>query len=105
MRWESIGDPATAHNNLASYLMEQRRYKDARKELDIALKLNRNHAAALRNAELLAELESGGSAQSGIAPRPQHTADADLVTLWKRFTVSLSKPDRKHAQAGDTASN
>ena len=105
MRWESIGDPATAHNNLASYLIEQRRYKDARKELDIALKLNHNHAAALRNAQLLAELESGGGEPSGIAPRPQHTADADLVTLWKRFTLSLSKPDKKHVQAAGAVSN
>lgn len=104
MRWESISDPATAHNNLASYLMEQRRYKEARKELETALKLNRNHAAALRNAQLLAELENGGSDPANIAPQPRHTADADLVTLWKRFTLSLGKSNNKHPQAADTAS-
>lgn len=92
-RWQTIADPATAHNNLASYLIEQGRYKEAHKELDIALKLNHNHPAALRNAQLLAELGNGGQ-PSGVTPAPEH-ADADLVTLLKRFTLSSKKPESK----------
>src|ERR1051326_6244047 len=107
MRWQTITDPATAHNNLASYLMEQGRYKEAHKELDIALKLNHNHAAALRNAQLLADLENG-TASTAVAPVPQHAPDADLVTLLKHFTLSSKKADNKKSEskqdAGPTAS-
>lgn len=50
-------DAATAHNNLACALIEQGRYEEARKELESALAYNRNHAAALANVRLLAELD------------------------------------------------
>lgn len=101
-RWQTITDAATAHNNLASYLIEQGRYKEAHKQLEIALKLNHSHAAALRNAQLLTDLENGGQAQ-GVAPEPQH-ADADLVTLLKRFTVSSKKSEKKQPETAHTGS-
>ena len=102
-RWESISDPATAHNNLASYLIEQHRYKEAHKELDIALKLNRNHAAALRNERLLAELENGGI-RPAVAPAAQHTSDTDLVTFFKRITLSSKKSEKEQPEPAHTAS-
>lgn len=103
MRWESITDPATAHNNLASFLIEQHRYKDARKELDIALKLNPNHPAAQRNERLLAELENGAEPPS-VVPQPQHTADPDLVTFFKHFTLSSKKSGKQQQEPAPTAS-
>jgi Tfp pilus assembly protein PilF len=107
-QWESISDAATAHNNLATYLMEQGRYRDARKELDTALKLNRNHAAAQHNARLLSDLEKGkGEASAAVvarAPKPERSADESLVTLWKRFKVSLHKNQKEQRPTAGAAS-
>jgi Tfp pilus assembly protein PilF len=111
-QWESISDAATAHNNLATYLMEQGRYPDARKELETALKLNRNLAAAQHNARLLSELEKGkgvsqATAQAQVAarvPKPERERDESLVALWKRFRVSLQKSQKEQRPtAGATA--
>lgn len=107
-RWESASDAATAHNNFATYLMEHGRYKDARQQLDIALRLNHNHAAALRNQQLLARLErpGGAPAADGATVSPGE-GDDDLVTLWKRFTLSLQKvftTTKDQPKAANTAS-
>jgi Tfp pilus assembly protein PilF len=109
--WESISDPATAHNNLASYLIEQRRYQDARKELDTALKLDRNNSAAQHNARLLAELDKGKSGPSQAVRQTQGQTqaqaqphDESLVSLWKRFKVSLTKDQKGQRSAPAAAS-
>ncbi|MEK7404858.1 MAG: tetratricopeptide repeat protein [Acidobacteriota bacterium] len=72
----AAGDPATAHNNLACALIEQGRYAEARKELDLALGYTRNHPAALRNLSLLAELDG----QPVAAPLKPHRPGG-----WSRF--------------------
>lgn len=56
-RWQSIAGPAAAHNNLATVLMGQHRYPEARKELEIALGFDHNYAPALRNLQLVSELD------------------------------------------------
>jgi len=68
-QFQKVADPATAHNNLACTLIEQGRYAEARKELEIALGYNRNHPAALANLSLLSELD-GQAAAVGPGGRP-----------------------------------
>ncbi len=60
-QFQKAGDPAAAHNNLACALIEQGRYAEARKELEIALGYSRNHPAALANLRLIAELDGRGT--------------------------------------------
>jgi len=68
--WQSAGDPATAHNNLAVILIEKGNYPEARKELEIALGYNKSHPAALRNLELVSHTDGGPSAgESGEQSR------------------------------------
>jgi Flp pilus assembly protein TadD len=87
LQWQSVSDPATAHNNLAAVLMEQGRYEDARKELKIALGYNKDHAAALGNLLLISDLEG----------EPMSLSTRPISSRWKRFTSGL-----KHAVLGTT---
>ena len=57
LHWQSVSDPATAHSNMAALLIKQKRYAEARKELDLALGYNKNHSAALNNLRLVSELD------------------------------------------------
>jgi Flp pilus assembly protein TadD len=54
---QSLNEPAVAHSNLAAVLMEQGNYAEARKELQIALQYNQSNPAALKNLELLSNLD------------------------------------------------
>ncbi len=74
-RWQSVSGPAAAHNNLATVLMEQRRYPEARKELEIALDFDRNYGPALHNLQLMSELDG----KTGL-PRPA------TAGFWKHVT-------------------
>jgi len=53
--WQHSNDVAVAHNNLAAVLIEQGHYAEARAELEAALGLRRNFAAAVANLKLVAE--------------------------------------------------
>ena len=57
VNWPSLGDPAAAHNNRAALFIQQGRYDEARKELDLALGYNRTYSAALNNLRLVSELD------------------------------------------------
>ena len=81
LHWQSISDPATAHSNMAALLIEQARYAEARKELDLALGYNRNHAAALSNLKLVSELD-GKPAVIPIKP---------IRTKWGKFRSAVLK--------------
>jgi Flp pilus assembly protein TadD len=67
-QWQSIGGPAAAHNNLATIFIQQKRYAEARKEIEIALSYSRNHDAALANLALVSELD-GGPATAKVPAR------------------------------------
>jgi tetratricopeptide (TPR) repeat protein len=54
---QSLNEPAVAHSNLAAVLIEQGKYAEARKELQIALQYNQANPAALKNLELLSNLD------------------------------------------------
>jgi Tfp pilus assembly protein PilF len=93
LHWQSVSDPATAHNNLASILMEQKRYADARKELGYALDYQKDHEAALSNLKLLAQLDGG----------PKVPEPAARNSLWKRVKTVFTK--QKQAPAEQSAAN
>ena len=73
--WQSISDAATAHNNMAAVLMEQKRYQEARQELEIALGYRRDHPAALSNLSLLSETDK----------TPLTLPGKEDSSFWKRF--------------------
>jgi tetratricopeptide (TPR) repeat protein len=77
--WLTLGDAAAAHNNLAAVYIDQKRYREARQELQQALNYNRTFAPALRNLQLIADLD-GGRTGVPAAPRP---------SSWSRFTAGL----------------
>lgn len=81
MHWQSISDPATAHSNLASVLMEQQRFADAKKELEIALGYSRGHVAALSNLAILGEANAG----------PATLRAPDRGSAWRRFTKGVRR--------------
>ena len=55
--WQAVSDAATAHSNMAAVLIEQGRYGEARRELEIALGYNKTHSAALNNLRLVSQLD------------------------------------------------
>jgi len=102
--WQAAGDPASAHNNLAAALIEQSRYGEARKQLEIALGYTRNHPAALANLRLLSELDGQPVVLPSGESVPAHTRPA-----WKRFLSTLWRglagiEERKQPEAVRTAS-
>lgn len=81
LHWQSVSDPATAHSNMAALLIKQKRYADARQELDLALGYNKTHAAALNNLRLVSELDG----KPAVIPlRPARTK-------WSKFRSTLAK--------------
>jgi len=77
--WQSAGDPASAHNNLAAVLIQKGNYPEARKELEIALGYNRAHPAAFRNLELVSRLDGS----SATMPSSQ------IKTSWERWKAGF----------------
>lgn len=105
-QWQSVSDPASAHNNMAALLIEQGRYPEARRELDAALGYNRNHSAALNNLKLISQLD-GKPALIPIKP---------VRSRWARWKSTLRKAvgspqqenqgqQTKQSQAVHTATN
>lgn len=81
--WQPVGDPAAAHNNMAALLIQQGRYAEARKELDLALGYNRTYPAALNNLRLVSELD--GKPAFIPAKPPQTRWDKVKSGLHKAF--------------------
>jgi Flp pilus assembly protein TadD len=81
LHWQSVSDPATAHSNMAALLIKQKRYADARRELDLALGYNKNHSAALNNLRLVSELD-GKPAVIPLKPSQ---------TKWGKFRSKVAK--------------
>jgi Flp pilus assembly protein TadD len=79
--WRKSGDPAAAHNNLASIFMEQAHYPEARQELTSALQFRPDYPAALANLRLVAAADGG----------PATLPPVSGVNLWKRMTSGLTK--------------
>jgi Flp pilus assembly protein TadD len=88
---QSVADPATAHNNLAAAFIEAGKYAEARREIDEALRYNRQHPAALSNLELLSSLD-GKPAEFKVSPRKRE--GSWLARTWHRKNGS-SAPDQQ----------
>ena len=56
---KSTSDPATAHNNMGAYYIQQGDYAAARKELEIALSYRRDLPQVLSNLKLVSEMDGG----------------------------------------------
>jgi Flp pilus assembly protein TadD len=95
--WQDVSDKASAHNNLAAILMENGDFAEARRQLELALAFNREHPAALRNLQLLADVEGGSIAFPAGLPE----------SSWRRFVRSLGHvilgPDTLTAKPAATA--
>ncbi|MDQ6662887.1 MAG: tetratricopeptide repeat protein [Acidobacteriota bacterium] len=85
LNWQSVSDPATAHNNLGALLIERRQYAEARKELELALGYNRIHPAALNNLKLVAALD-GKSASVPAKP---------VKTGWAKFRILRRRVEQR----------
>ena len=97
--WESGGDPAAAHNNLAVALIEQKRYAEAREELKVALEHRRDYPAALNNLRLISDADG----------KPVTLPATQNEKLWKRITRTmgnavLGKDTKEQGGASKTAS-
>jgi Flp pilus assembly protein TadD len=73
-QWRAGGDAAAAHNNLAALYIQRGDYEGARRELQSALAYNKDHPEAIRNLQLVAELEGGSVQLPGQPP-----------SRWRRF--------------------
>ena len=75
--FQAASDPATAHSNLAAIWIEKGNYQAARKELEVALRYNKSHPAALKNLELVGRLDGQP------ATLPPKSADLSRWARWK----------------------
>jgi Flp pilus assembly protein TadD len=91
MHWQSISDPATAHSNLASILIEQGRHEEAKRELAIALGYTRDHAAALGNLAILGETSTTPATVRGPA----------AAGAWQRFASGMRRVFGRGRAEGD----
>lgn len=98
---QSVTDPASAHNNLATALMEAGRYDEARQELVVALGYNRLHSAVLENLELLSRMD-GGSTELKLTVPARRTWAARTVSAWHRF---WGVAPRNHENEGNAIGN
>jgi tetratricopeptide (TPR) repeat protein len=92
--WQSVSDPAAAHNNLAAVWIEKRNYPAARAELEIALGYNRNLAAALKNLELVSRLDGNP------ATIPVKRGESGWARFKRLFVGPLDPPRREVAGSG-----
>lgn len=99
LNWQSLNEPAIAHSNLAATLMEQGKYPEARKEVQIALEYNNANPAALANLKLLSELD--GKPVS-IPVQVSRTRWSRMKTAW--HNVFGGSPSAPQANA-ETASS
>jgi Flp pilus assembly protein TadD len=92
---QSVADPATAHNNLAVAYIEAGKYREARQEIETALRYNRTHSAALGNLQLLSELE-GVPAEVQVPENRGRAGWTRLVAAWRyMFGETLPESPKK----------
>ena len=101
VNWPTVGDPATAHNNRAAMLIQQGRFAEARKELDLALGYNRNYSAALNNLRLVSELDGKPAV---IAAKPVQGRWAKVKAGLRRALIS-DDPEQATPTENNTPEN
>lgn len=81
LNWQSVSDPASAHNNMAAMFITEKKYGDARKELELALGYNKSHSAALNNLKLVSALDGK---PASVPPKPVRKRWARVRYMWLR---------------------
>jgi Flp pilus assembly protein TadD len=100
LNWQSVADPATAHNNLAVALIEAGKYAEARQEIAVALGYDGRHAAALSNLQLIARLD--GKAAEIPAKKPE-TRLARMKAAWRHLLWGENAPeDKSQKESGNS---
>jgi Flp pilus assembly protein TadD len=89
VNWPAVGDPAAAHNNMAAMLIQQGRYEQARRELDLALGYNRHYPAALNNLRLVSELDGKPAV---IAAKPAQGKWGKVVSGLRKAFIDDAEP-------------
>ncbi|HXJ44743.1 MAG TPA: tetratricopeptide repeat protein [Bryobacteraceae bacterium] len=97
---QSVTDPATAHSNLAAALIEAGQYDEARREIATALGYNRQHSAALKNLELIAQLD-GKPAELQRSTRAEGKWAHRAVSAWHKFWGVTAPADSQESRKGD----
>jgi Flp pilus assembly protein TadD len=92
LNWQSVADPASAHNNMAAALIEPGRYPEARHEIELALGYNRQHAAALKNLDLISELDGKPANIAAVRTSMRSRMHARWAGLW---TARGTSPESK----------
>lgn len=103
LNWQSVASPADAHNNMAAVLIEQGRYAEARREIDLALGYNRQHSAALNNLRLVSELD--GKAAEVKLPARTGTRFSRLRAAWRHFWSGGSQAGQDGGNSGTTVAS
>lgn len=89
-QWKSAANAATAHNNAAAILIEQGDYAEARRELEAALREHRNFLPALKNLELVSQLDAKPAA---VLTREKKAAmRRSAVKVWNAVAGIEEKP-------------
>lgn len=88
---EKNAGEATAHSNLAALLMERGKYKEARRELNLALGYDPAHAAALANLKMVSELD--GKPVGVITPRAVNASAAAAAdeNPWRKVGRTMAR--------------
>lgn len=98
--WSVAVDPASAHNNLAAALIERGQYENARRELDAALGIERQHLAAWNNLRLVSELDGLPATPAAVrAPGPW----SRFASMWKNV-FGAGSPGPRNAGPNQRAS-
>ncbi len=81
LNWQSVSDPASAHNNMAAMLIGEKKYEAARKELVVALGYNNAHSAARNNLKLVSTLDGK---PASVPAKPAKKRWARVRYAWLR---------------------
>ena len=86
---EKDAGEATAHSNLAALLIERGNYKDARRELNLALGYDPMHQAALANLKMVSELD--GKPAGVVTPRAVTAAGVASENPWRKVGRTMAR--------------
>lgn len=86
LQWSSLSGPAAAHNNLAAVRIEQGDFSGARQEIQVALQYDRHNAAALRNLQLVSELDGHAPSFTMKSNEPPQQPKG-----WAKWTSALGR--------------
>jgi Flp pilus assembly protein TadD len=104
-RLQSVTDPASAHNNMAAVLIDDGKYTEARREIDIALSYNRQHSAALSNLALVSQMDGQPATVKApvTAPLVNEGRWTRAFRAWRHLWSSGAPTDRTTKDTGTAA--